>query len=124
MKSETGLIGARFAKELINMHRNYETRISKLEHTIEELLDTVRLQKAIERKEESLPSEITKRIVGGESPVRAWREHRGMSQSALAKKAGIKQSMVSAIESGGKKGSIETLKALASALKVDLEDIA
>lgn len=124
MKHETELMGERLAKELINLHRNYETRISRLESLVEDMADALALKKAIEKKEESLPSEMVKRIVGGENPLRVWREFRRLSQTALAEISGVRQNMISAIEAGDKKGSIKTLKSLADALNVDLEDIA
>jgi ribosome-binding protein aMBF1 (putative translation factor) len=124
MKNETELMGERFARELINMHRNYETRISRLENMVEDMADALTLKKAMERKEESLPSETVKRIIAGENPLRVWREHRCLSQTGLAEMSGVRQNMISGIESGSKKGSIKTLKALAEALNVDLEEIA
>jgi hypothetical protein len=45
-----------------------------------------------------LPAELAWRLLGGEHPVRIWREHRGLSASGLAKLAGVQQSYVSEIE--------------------------
>ena len=46
-----------------------------------------------------------------------------MTQSALAGKAGVTQSYIADIESARKSGSAETLKSIARALGVTLDDI-
>lgn len=60
----------------------------------------------------------------GENPVRAWREHRGLTQAQLAEPAGVGQSYVAMLEAGERKGSITRLRALARALGVELDDLA
>ena len=73
---------------------------------------------------EYVPVELAERIfVGGEHPVRVWREHRGLTLGALAKASGIAQSYVSEIEHGKKRGSVRALAALAKVLRVDIEDL-
>lgn len=47
-----------------------------------------------------------------------------MTQRDLAASAGISQSQVAEIETGSKTGSIDTLRKLAAALKVQLDSIA
>jgi hypothetical protein len=42
-------------------------------------------------EEELIPSEMVMRMVAGDSPVRVWREHRGLTMAALAERAGIAQ---------------------------------
>ena len=63
-----------------------------------------------------------KRLLDGESPVRIWREKRGMTQRALA--AAIPAGYLSEIESRGKPGSVAVYRALATALAVPMEDLA
>jgi len=72
-----------------------------------------------------LPVELVERmIVGGESPVRIWREHRGLTAKALAEAAGIGTSYLSEIESGHKPGSLDATAKLARALGISLDDLA
>lgn len=52
--------------------------------------------------------------------LRAIRERSGLSVTALADAAGIKQAHLSNIEAGRRRASPEVAKALAAALKVDL----
>ncbi len=78
----------------------------------------------IERGEEELiPLEITERRLAGESTLKIWREYRELTQEGLAKMSNISRSMIAAIEAKHKKGGIATLKKLAVALKVDLDNL-
>ena len=72
---------------------------------------------------ERVPAALLRRLAAGESPARVWREHRGMTQRALAEAAGISRPMMNEIESGKKDGSLRTLLAIARALRVDLDDL-
>lgn len=72
----------------------------------------------------AMPSEKWARIHAGESPIAVIREHRGLTQKALAERSGVAQPEVSAIESGKRRGSVDTLKALAKALGTPLDVIA
>lgn len=75
-------------------------------------------------EEEFVPGDVAARLLDGESPIRVWREHRGFTSAALAERAGIGQGYLSQIETGKREGTIETLKKLAEALGVSLDDIA
>ena len=74
--------------------------------------------------EETYPSEVVNRLVlREESPVRVYREYRGLTQEQVAEKSGISRAYLAEIEIGRKRGSVETLKAIAEALDVDLTTI-
>jgi DNA-binding XRE family transcriptional regulator len=72
---------------------------------------------------EYVPIELADRIFAGEHPVRAWREHRGLTLSTLAKSAGIAPSYLSEIEAGRKPGSARALATLAKTLRIAIEDL-
>lgn len=74
-------------------------------------------------EEELLPAGLVDRILAGESPVRVWREHRGLSARELAEKVGIAQPYLSQLETGKREGTVETMKALADALAVTIDDL-
>lgn len=74
-------------------------------------------------EEEMLPAAMVDRMLAGESPVRVWREHRGLTAQDLAALAGTSQPDLSQIENGKREGGIETMKKLASALGVTIDDI-
>lgn len=75
-------------------------------------------------EEEMIPSDVVDRILSGENRVRVWREHRGLGSSVLAEKAGIAQAFLSEIETGTRNGTVETLRKIAEALGVTLDDLA
>jgi len=75
-------------------------------------------------EDELIPFEITERRLAGESTVKIWREYRGLTQEGLAKASKVSRSMIAAIEAKHKQGGITTLKKLAGALKVDLDELA
>ncbi len=61
-------------------------------------------------------------LIAGESPVRVFREHRGLSQLDLAGAAGISVPAVSKIERTGK-ASVDTFKAFAERLNLSIDDL-
>lgn len=75
------------------------------------------------RGQETVPHELVGRLLAGEHPVKVWREHRGHSLRGLAERAGIAASYLSQIENGNRKGTVATLKKLATALQVELDDL-
>lgn len=83
-----------------------------------------RTMAAIERGDEELiPSEYAKRMIAGDSPVRVWREYRGLTQMALAEMSGVNRVQIADIESGRKSGSVDTVRKLAEALGVMIDDL-
>lgn len=74
-------------------------------------------------EEETLPAKMARRLIAGESAVRVWREHRGLTQKALAESANLSVSAVSQIENGIRKGSVDGLKAIAAALDLTIDDL-
>lgn len=73
---------------------------------------------------QALPAEVSQRMLKGEGLLRALRKWRGMTQVALAEKAGIRQSFLSDLEAKRRHGSSETLKSLALALNIPNDWIA
>lgn len=74
-------------------------------------------------EEELVPATVVDRLLAGESPVRVWRAHRGLSQSGLARASGVNRVVIADIEAGRKGGSVRSLKALAKALGVGIDDL-
>ena len=74
-------------------------------------------------QELAVPAEFVDRLIAGENPVKLWREYRGFSQRALAARAGLNFAYLSQIETGARKGTVATMKKLAQALAVDLDDL-
>lgn len=72
---------------------------------------------------ERVPDEMVTRLLGGDNPVRVWREHRGMKGKELAAAAGIQPSYLSQIETGDREGSLGVLRRIAAALGCTLDDL-
>jgi mRNA interferase RelE/StbE len=93
-----------------------------------EMLADVRAYDAARKRleageDEIIPLELIERRLNGEPPVKVWREYRGLTQHKLAKTSGVSRVMIAAIEAGTKKGGVLTLKKLASALSVSIDQL-
>jgi DNA-binding XRE family transcriptional regulator len=92
----------------------------------EDKADALAAQAAEERRragEEYLPIEMVDRILAGESPLRVWRQYRGLTLAELALSTGTWKSALSAIENGKAQGKLALWRALAKALDVSIGDI-
>jgi DNA-binding XRE family transcriptional regulator len=76
-----------------------------------------------EAGEEYLPADLADRLLAGESPLRLWRKHRGMTLETLSSAVGIGTSFLSQIETGARRGSPALWRKLAEALRVSSDDI-
>jgi DNA-binding XRE family transcriptional regulator len=103
----------------------YETyqRLTEDAEMLQDIRDYDEARRAVEEGEELVPSHVVYAILEGESPIRVWRKHRGLTQQQLAEAAGISVPYLSQIESGGRKGSTDVLAAIARALDLTLDDI-
>ena len=75
------------------------------------------------RGEESLPSDMVNLLLDGENPIRVSRRHRGLTLEVLATKVGVTKGFLSQIENGHRGPSVNVLKEIAAALRVDLDDL-
>ncbi|RVT41825.1 XRE family transcriptional regulator [Sphingobium algorifonticola] len=88
--------------------------------------DVIAAEMAEQRRtagEEYLPAEVLDRIMNGESALRVWRKHRGMTLEQLAERTGARKSMLSTIENGKAQGKPSLWRALAEVLDVSTDDI-
>jgi DNA-binding XRE family transcriptional regulator len=75
-------------------------------------------------EDEVVPADIADRpLHGDEHPLKIWREYRGLTQETLGRTADVGKSYISQIEAGSKAGSARVLKALATVLQVDTDDL-
>jgi DNA-binding Xre family transcriptional regulator len=72
--------------------------------------------------DELIPAEFANRILNGESPVRVWREYRGLTAKELAARVGISEADLGQIESRDR-SRVEMLKRIAVILSIDLDDL-
>jgi DNA-binding XRE family transcriptional regulator len=103
------------------------TEYERLIEAAENLADVRAYDEAMRRlssgEEELVPSEIVNRLLDGENALRVWREYRGLTLKQLAGLAGVSAPFVSQIESGQREGSLETMRKIAAALKISLDDL-
>ena len=90
----------------------------------EEAEDIAAYKDGMKSEEETFPLEVAKRLVAGDSPLKVFREYRGLTQAALAELTGISRLYLSQIETGRRGGSVKTLRALSKALDVELDNLA
>lgn len=55
--------------------------------------------------------------------MKVIREWRGLTQAELARRAGLHRVQLHDVETGKSRGSVDTLKAIAVALDVSLDDV-
>lgn len=105
----------------------YEALVAQATSAEEDAADLARIDEVLAAKERgdstAISSDAMKRILGGENPVRVWRERRGLSQGELAAKAGIVTSYLNMIENGKRVGTAAKLKRIATVLGVDLDEL-
>lgn len=73
--------------------------------------------------EEYIPVEIVDALLAGQSPLRVWRQYRGLTLDQLAQKTGARLATLSDIENGKAQGKPALWKALAIALDLTVDDI-
>jgi len=106
---------------------DYEALIERLEDVVDiAALDDLESRLATDGSEvlaNYLSADLVERLMAGESPVRIWREHRGLSARSLAEAAGLTPSYLSEIETGRKPGSLDAMAKVARTLNVPLENL-
>lgn len=101
-------------QRLVSVAEDRQDRAAVVEHSA----------RVLEGREEMIPSEFANRMIDGENKVRVWRDFRNMTARDLAEKAGISASYLSQIEKGERDGSFDTIKKIAAALNIGVDDLA
>jgi DNA-binding XRE family transcriptional regulator len=101
----------------------WDALMARLEER-DDIVEANRQLAAIRAGEETLPAEMVARLTSGESPLKVWREYRGLTLRVLAAEIGISSAAVSKIETGKSHPTVATLSRLAVALGCDMEDLA
>ena len=110
--------------EMVTIPREEYDRLRTAAEDLADLQTYDRAKAALSTGEDELiPADYADRLLNGENALRVYRDLRGMTQAALAEKAGVNRVTVAEIETGRKRGSVATLRALAGALSVRLDDL-
>ena len=76
--------------EMVTIPREEYERLLALAEDAEDAAAVARFRARLAAGEEELvPAAVVDRLLAGESPVRVWREHRGLTQSGLARASGV-----------------------------------
>jgi DNA-binding XRE family transcriptional regulator len=94
-------------------------RIKDAAEDAEDIADIERFQR--EDDGVRVPLGVVEAQANGAHPVRAWREHRGLTQDALSEASGISKPYLSQIEGGKRDGTTDTLSKIAKALQVPMD---
>lgn len=77
-----------------------------------------------ERAEHLVPQEVVEHVVMEEmTPIRAWREHLGLTQAEVASRMDISQSAFAQMEASSAKVRKSTLRKIAGALGIHVEQL-
>ncbi len=110
--------------EMVSIPRAEYDRLRAAAEDLADLQAYDRAKAALASGEEELISAAyANRLLNGDSPLRVYRDLRGLTQAGLALRAGVNRVTVAEIETGRKQGSIATLRKLAEALGVTLDDL-
>lgn len=111
--------------ETVTIARAEYERLRALEDDFEDLQAAAAVEAKIAAgADELVPASVADRLIDGEPPLRVWREYRRFSQSGLARATGVNRVQIVEIESGRNTGSVRTLRRLADALCVSIDDLA
>lgn len=93
----------------------------RIEAAIEERIDAAVVRAFAVRPEEVFPDRVVAEILGGVSPIKAFRKYRGLTQGGLARKAATNSVYLSQIERGERQAGRKLLAKLARILSVPPE---
>ena len=75
-------------------------------------------------QEATVPHEVAARVLKEQiSPIRAWREYLGLTQSEVAARMEVSQSAFAQVEAPEAKPRMNTLKKVAAALRLTVEQL-
>ena len=110
--------------EVVTIPKAEYLRLKSIEEEMSDLRSAAEVLDRIKAGEEELiPSSLIHRLLSGDPPLAVWREHRNLSQADLARQSGVNRVQIIDIEAGRKIGSVITLRKLAAALDVEIEDL-
>ncbi|MBI1777145.1 MAG: type II toxin-antitoxin system prevent-host-death family antitoxin [Proteobacteria bacterium] len=95
----------------------------RIESALEDRADAAAVRAFLKRPTETFPDSVLAAILGGGHPLKALREHRGLTQAKLAKASGTSAVYISQIERGQRRAGRKLLAKLGKALDVDADTI-
>ena len=110
--------------ETVTIPKAEYNRLCALEEELADMQAALAVEARIANGEEELiPAGVVDRLLDGEPPLRVWREFRNLTQTALARASGVNRVQIVEIEAGRSSGSVHTLRKLADALGIAVDDV-
>ncbi len=91
----------------------------QIEATLEDRGDAAAVRAFLKDPSETFPDSVVAAILDGAHPIKAFRDHRGLTQVQLAAKSGTSAVYVSQLERGDRRAGRKLLTRIGAALKVD-----
>jgi len=91
----------------------------RIEATLEDRTDAAAVRAFLRDPTETFPDAVVSAILGGTHPLKALREHRGLTQAELAKACATSAVYTSQIERGERRAGRKLLAKLGKALHVE-----
>ncbi len=92
-----------------------------IQYVVVPYADFLRLSSSVET---AVPNEVVERVIMGKlTPIRAWREHLGLTQSEVAARMEVSQAALAQFESPEARPRKSTLRRVAQALGIQLEQL-
>ena len=111
-------------KDKVTIPKAEYDRLCALEEELSDIQAALAVEARIVRGEEDLiPASVVDRLIDGEPPLRVWREFRNLTQAALGRASDVNRVLIVEIEAGRSSGSVHTLRKLADALGVAVDDL-
>lgn len=105
-------------------HLSYQTikdASGAIQYVVVPYADFLRLSSRVET---AVPNEVVERVIMDKlTPIRAWREHLGLTQSEVAARMEISQAAFAQIEAPEARPRKSTLRRVAQALGIQLEQL-
>lgn len=102
---------------------DYQALIEAAEDAVDGARINAFQQKLASGEEETVPAAVVDALLAGANPVKVWREYRGLTQDALATRAGISKAYLCQIETGKRTGAMKTLRTVAESLGIQVDDL-
>ena len=110
--------------ETVTIARAEYDRLCALEEDLGDIQRALAVEARLAKGDKELiPAEVVDRLLDGEPPLRVWRELRNLTQSELARTSGVNRVQIVDIEADRNSGSVRTLRKLAYALGVTVDDL-
>jgi ribosome-binding protein aMBF1 (putative translation factor) len=93
----------------------------KIQYVVLPYADFLRL---IQKDRQSVPNEVVERVIlNKQTPIRAWREHLGLTQAEVAARLGITQAALAQTEATRARPRRSTLRRVAQAMGIDVAQL-